>query len=113
MAETRENSIPQAPVAAIPEVFPDCRETGHGRALSGGPRAPWDSRSGCRPRFRRGWARTRAAARQTRCAASLRQIGMALQTYVDDYDGRYPLERINEAITAMETGQALRNVIVF
>jgi S-(hydroxymethyl)glutathione dehydrogenase/alcohol dehydrogenase len=26
---------------------------------------------------------------------------------------RYPLERINEAIMAMETGEALRNVIVF
>ena len=26
---------------------------------------------------------------------------------------RYPLERINEAIAAMETGEALRNVIVF
>ena len=26
---------------------------------------------------------------------------------------RYPLERINEAITAMETGEALRNVIIF
>jgi S-(hydroxymethyl)glutathione dehydrogenase/alcohol dehydrogenase len=26
---------------------------------------------------------------------------------------RYPLEQINEAITAMETGEALRNVIVF
>ena len=26
---------------------------------------------------------------------------------------RYPLERINEAIAAMETGEALRNVIIF
>jgi S-(hydroxymethyl)glutathione dehydrogenase/alcohol dehydrogenase len=26
---------------------------------------------------------------------------------------RYPLEQINEAITAMERGEALRNVIVF
>ncbi len=26
---------------------------------------------------------------------------------------RYPLEKVNEAITAMETGQAVRNVIVF
>jgi Zn-dependent alcohol dehydrogenase len=27
--------------------------------------------------------------------------------------GRYPLELINEAIEAVEKGQALRNVIVF
>jgi len=27
--------------------------------------------------------------------------------------GRYPLDRINEAITSVERGEALRNVIVF
>jgi prepilin-type processing-associated H-X9-DG protein len=39
-------------------------------------------------------ARTREAARQTRCASNLRQIGMALQSYVDDNDGRYPFGQV-------------------
>src|SRR4051794_6369761 len=37
MAETRENSIPQAAVVAIPEVFPDCRETGSEARLVAAP----------------------------------------------------------------------------
>jgi len=36
------------------------------------------------------FARAREKARATRCMANLKQIGHALQMYMDDYDGLYP-----------------------
>jgi prepilin-type processing-associated H-X9-DG protein len=39
-------------------------------------------------------ARAREAARQTHCASNLQQIGRALQSYVDDNDGGYPLGQV-------------------
>ncbi len=36
------------------------------------------------------FARAREKARSTRCVANLKQLGHALQMYMDDYDGLYP-----------------------
>ncbi|NPV47320.1 MAG: DUF1559 domain-containing protein [Armatimonadetes bacterium] len=36
------------------------------------------------------FAQARAKARSTRCVANLRQLGMAMAMYMDDYDGHYP-----------------------
>jgi prepilin-type N-terminal cleavage/methylation domain-containing protein/prepilin-type processing-associated H-X9-DG protein len=36
------------------------------------------------------FARAREKARQTKCLSNLRQVGLALRMYVDDYDGLYP-----------------------
>jgi prepilin-type N-terminal cleavage/methylation domain-containing protein len=39
----------------------------------------------------------REAGRRTRCLSNLRQIGMALQLYLGDYDETFPMNRFPDA----------------
>jgi prepilin-type processing-associated H-X9-DG protein len=52
-------------------------------------------------------ARTRESARRIACASHLRQVGIALQAYVDDHDGFYPVSLLTApAETDMEEGES-------
>ena len=108
----------------------DRREPGRsdpGARRSSGAAARW-CWSGCRPRGRlrpspsatspaagsgfsaATWARRGSACDVPRLVARYREGRLNLDELIT---ARYPLERINEAIGAMEGGEALRNVIVF
>jgi prepilin-type N-terminal cleavage/methylation domain-containing protein len=51
------------------------------------------------------FARAREQARSTVCADNLHEIGMALQMYAGDWDGRYPPQEDNLAPIARRMGQ--------
>lgn len=46
------------------------------------------------------FARARESARRTSCMSNLKQIGLGVMQYVQDYDERYPLYRSNSAANA-------------
>lgn len=43
-----------------------------------------------------GFSRARESGRRTQCQSNLRQIALAMQQYVQDNDGRFPMERYNQ-----------------
>jgi len=48
------------------------------------------------------FAKAREQARSATCLSNLRQIGMSLQLYLEDYDETYPMNRLPDATHAMQ-----------
>jgi prepilin-type N-terminal cleavage/methylation domain-containing protein/prepilin-type processing-associated H-X9-DG protein len=57
------------------------------------------------------FARAREAARRSSCASNLRQIGLATQMYVQDYDGAYPLHITSGGVGYFWFGTVRSNVV--
>src|SRR4028118_2247831 len=49
------------------------------------------------------FARARENARRSSCQSNLKQIGLGILQYVQDYDERYPMYRIDSATTGLRS----------